>query len=264
MFSAVGLIPARYGSRRLPGKPLADLQGKPLLYYVYQRAKQARSLDNVWIATDDDRIAEAAKGFGAPVVMTGSGHRSGTDRIAEAVREMSCEIVVNIQGDEPLLDSGSIDQVVDLLKEDSVADMATLKCLVQDVEELLNPNVVKVVTDRKNHALYFSRSPIPYGRVPQTHPSDLRNKLSIHPELLRHSYRHIGIYAYRYDFLMRLTRLAPTPLEQLEDLEQLRALESGAKIKVGVCRVPIHGIDTPEDLERIRKLVGNDPELLKA
>lgn len=262
MLSAVGLIPARYGSRRLPGKPLADLQGKPLLYYVYQRAKQARTLDKVWIATDDQRIAEAAEAFGAPVLMTGAGHRSGTDRIAEAARKIESAIVVNIQGDEPLLDFASIDQAVRMLQEDSNAEMATLKCPVDDADDLWNPNVVKVVTGKDDYALYFSRAPIPHVRGAER-PQDLRKLIASDPKLLQCFYRHIGLYAYRYDFLMRFTGWAPTPLEKLEDLEQLRALEYGARIKVGLCTTPIHGIDTPEDLERIRKLVGSDPELLK-
>ena len=246
----MGVIPARYGSSRLPGKALVDLQGKPLLYHVYHRSCRARSLNRVLIATDDERIHKAALAFGAEVVMTGTGHRSGTDRIAEAIQDMAADIVVNIQGDEPLIDFLAIDQVVALLQEDSSADMATLKAPISRIEDLVNPNVVKVVTEERGYALYFSRAPIPY--------------LKKEEELPEHSYRHIGLYAYRRDFLIRLTQWGPSMLEKLEDLEQLRALEHGAKIKVGLTGTHVFGVDTPEDLERIRKLVEGNTKILDA
>jgi 3-deoxy-manno-octulosonate cytidylyltransferase (CMP-KDO synthetase) len=250
MLSVVGVIPARYGSSRLPGKPLVDLQGKPLLYHVYQRSLKARTLDRVLIATDDERVYRAASEFGAPVVMTGKEHRSGTDRIAEAVQDLDADLVINIQGDEPLIDSEAIDQVVSLLEEDSASVMSTLKAPIENREDLLNPNVVKVVTDEKGYALYFSRAPIPF------HKSK--------PDSFEHCYRHIGLYAYRRDFLMQFTKWTPSTLEKMEDLEQLRALEHGAKIKVGLTSTHVFGVDTPEDLERIRKMVEGNKKILEA
>lgn len=263
MLSAVGVIPARYGSSRLPGKPLAELQGKPLLYYVYRRASRARTLNEVLIATDDERIFAAAKGFGARVVMTRGDHRSGTDRIAEVADRLDADLIVNIQGDEPLIDFTAIDQAVESLQSEREADMATLKTSLLQTDELWNPNVVKVVTDINHYALYFSRSPVPYVRSLFPEGSDPKEELQRKPELLRMFYRHIGLYVYRRNFLLRFTRWSPTPLELSEDLEQLRALEHGARIKVIQSDLSITGIDTPEDLERIRKLVGNNPGLLE-
>lgn len=264
MFSAVGVIPARYGSSRLPGKPLADLQGKPLLYHVYHRASQASSLREVWIATDDQRIYDAAAAFGARVIMTRGHHRSGTDRIAEVADKIDADFVVNIQGDEPLIDFAAIDHVVRLLAQDTAAEMATLKALIHDPEDLWNPSVVKVVTDQRGYAIYFSRVPIPYPRVKESPNADLRNLISSRPDLLKHFFRHVGLYAYRREFLMRFTTWAPSPLELLEDLEQLRAIEHGSKIRVDLTQTSTFGVDTPEDLERIRKMVGNNPDVLKA
>ena len=246
----MGVIPARYGSSRLPGKPLVDLQGKPLLYYVYQRSLKARSLTRVMIATDDERIHKAARDFGAEVVMTDTKHRSGTDRIAEAIQDIEADLIINIQGDEPLIDSRCIDQTVQLLMEDAAADMATLKAPITSMEDFMNPSVVKVVTDEKGYALYFSRAPIPFCRQ--------------NPEQFSQSYRHIGLYGYRRDFLMRFTIWTPSPLEKSEDLEQLRALEHGARIIVGLTQAHVFGVDTPEDLERIRKMVEGNSKILEA
>lgn len=262
MFSAVGVIPARYGSSRLPGKPLAELQGRPLLYHVFRRASRAARIQKILIATDDVRIAEAARGFGAEVVMTGTEHRSGTDRIAEAVSEMQVDVVVNIQGDEPLIDATIIDHAVEMLENDPSADMSTLKSPIHDLKDLLDPNVVKVVTDERGYAMYFSRSPIPYTRAKDRPRADLSQIVSEKPELLSSFYRHLGLYGYRREFLMQFTQWAPSVLERLEDLEQLRALEHGAKIRVGISHAPMIGIDTPEDLERIRKAVKENPEIL--
>jgi 3-deoxy-manno-octulosonate cytidylyltransferase (CMP-KDO synthetase) len=262
MFSAVGVIPARYGSSRLPGKPLADLQGKPLLYHVFRRASQAISLREVWIATDDERVRDAARDFGAPVVLTKRSHRSGTDRIAEVVEKIEADVVVNIQGDEPLIDFAAIDHAVRLLQQDPDADMATLRTPIQEPNDLWNPSVVKVVADQRGYAVYFSRSPVPYPRVKESPFSDLRALISARPDLLRHFFRHVGLYAYRRGFLLQFTSWAPTPLELLEDLEQLRAIEHGAKIRVDLTHESVFGVDTPEDLERIRKLVKNNPEML--
>ncbi len=264
MLSAVGLIPARYESSRLPGKPLVDLQGKPLLYHVYKRALRAQSLSRVLIATDDERIYNAARDFGAEVVMTERAHRSGTDRIAEAVRTLDADIVVNIQGDEPFIEFQAINRVVELLQEDPAADMSTLIAPVRAVEELVNPNVVKVVADERGYAVYFSRSPIPYARVKGLPYAQIFELAQRDPDLLKHFYRHIGLYAYRKDFLMLFTKWAPSPLEVLEDLEQLRAIDHGVRIKLGVTGMQVHGVDTPEDMERIRKLVEGNPQLLEA
>jgi len=264
MLSAVGVIPARYGSSRLPGKPLADLQGKPLLYHVYHRARRAATLREVWIATDDERVFEVAKGFGARVVMTSRVHRSGTDRIAEAIEGVEADIIVNIQGDEPLIDYGAIDHAVNLLVRDAEAEMSTLKSSLDDPQDLWNPNVVKVVTDQRGYAVYFSRSPVPYLRKREQPGTSLQEILADEPSLLKYFHRHIGLYAYRRDFLLRFATWAPSPLELLEDLEQLRAIEHGTKIRVDVSRAAIFGVDTPEDLERIRRLVQKDPKLLEA
>jgi 3-deoxy-manno-octulosonate cytidylyltransferase (CMP-KDO synthetase) len=264
MLSAVGVIPARYGSSRLPGKPLADLQGKPLLYHVYQRARRAQTLREVWIATDDERVFQAAQEFGAQVRMTSRGHRSGTDRIAEAVEGIEAEIIVNIQGDEPLINFGAIDHVVNLLNRDHDAEMATLKAPIDDPSDLWNPNVVKVVADQRGYAVYFSRMPVPYLRKKDQPGANLKEILANEPSLLKYFHRHLGLYAYRRELLLKFTSWAPSPLELLEDLEQLRAIEHGTKIRVDVSSAAIFGIDTPEDLERIRRLVQKDPKLLEA
>lgn len=261
MLSAVGVIPARYGSSRLPGKPLAVLQGKPLLYHVYHRASRARTLERVLIATDDERIFSSARSFGAEVVMTRKDHRSGTDRISEAAANIRADVVVNIQGDEPLIEHTAIDRAVELLA-DRDAGMSTLKMPIEQMEDLWNPNVVKVVTDHRGYAVYFSRAPIPYPRVKELPNVSLRELLRQRPELLRHFFRHIGLYAYRRELLMQFTGWSPSPLELLEDLEQLRAIEHGVKIAVSESNAGVMGIDTPEDLERIRRMVGSNPALL--
>lgn len=264
MFSAVGVIPARYASSRLPGKPLADLQGKPLLYHVYHRAVKALTLREVWIATDDERVFRAAELFGAKVKMTASGHRSGTDRIAEAVEGIEADVVVNIQGDEPLIDYAAIDHAVRLLEKDTAAEMSTLMAPITDPAELWDPSVVKVIADQRGYAIYFSRAPLPYPRVKESPGALLPELIESDRGLLRHYHRHIGLYAYRRPFLKQFTEWAPTPLELLEDLEQLRAIENRAAIKVDVSRASIFGVDTPEDLEKIRRMVAQDPKLLEA
>jgi 3-deoxy-manno-octulosonate cytidylyltransferase (CMP-KDO synthetase) len=264
MFSAVGVIPARYGSSRLPGKPLADLQGKPLLYHVYHRASRALTLREVWIATDDERVFDAAQSFGAKVRMTGRDHRSGTDRIAELVDGIEADIIVNIQGDEPLIDFAAIDHAVRLLERDSRADMSTLMAPIDDPAELLDPNVVKVIADQRGYAIYFSRAPIPYPRTKNRPGASILEIVEANPGMLKHFHRHIGLYAYRRSFLMQFIEWAPSPLELLEDLEQLRAVEHRANIRIDISRASIFGVDTPEDLERIRRMVQQDPKLLDA
>jgi 3-deoxy-manno-octulosonate cytidylyltransferase (CMP-KDO synthetase) len=210
-----------------------------MLQHVYERAAQARYLSKIVIATDDDRIYSAARAFGASVRMTRTDHISGTDRVAEIASAEQAEIVVNIQGDEPLIDPDAIDAAVLAMIEDEDAPMGTLKKRIEDLSDLANPNVVKVVTDRAGNALYFSRCPIPYVR-------DLR--------LAHFKFKHIGLYMYRRDFLLRYSDLPIGPLEQAERLEQLRALENGHRIRVVETDYDSLGVDTPEDLERVSAL----------
>jgi 3-deoxy-manno-octulosonate cytidylyltransferase (CMP-KDO synthetase) len=237
----IALIPARYESTRFPGKPLALIHGKPMIQHVFERTRAVSLVDQVLVATDDARIAEAVRAFGGDVVMTSTRHQTGTDRIAEAVADLDAEIVVNVQGDVPFLESAMVDAAVALMHADVMLPMATVKVPIRDQAEMTNPNVVKVVTDRDGYALYFSRSPLPYWR-------DLASTAPL-------GYKHIGLYAYRRDFLLRFARLAPTPLERAEKLEQLRALEWGFRIRVAETRSQSIEVDTPEDLERARAWV---------
>jgi 3-deoxy-manno-octulosonate cytidylyltransferase (CMP-KDO synthetase) len=249
----VAIIPARFGSTRLPGKPLSDIHGKTMIQRVHERARAARSVDRVVVATDDERVADAVRGFGGEAVLTSPAHPSGTDRIAEAARGLAAEVVVNVQGDEPLLDPGGIDAAAGALLDDPSLPMATLSLPLRTVEEMLAPSVVKVVADARGDALYFSRSPIPHLRLGAS--SDLRAaaEAAVGRGLAR---RHVGLYAYRREALLRLAALPPSPLEEAEGLEQLRALHHGMRIRV----VPVDGeggvaVDTPEDLERVRALL---------
>ncbi len=226
----LGVIPARYGAQRFPGKPLARIAGQPLIQRVYERARQAARLDRVVVATDDDRIRATVTGFGGEVVMTSPSCPSGTDRAAEVARQTDAELIVNIQGDEPLLRPEMIDQLVDGIGE---AAMATLARPITNRDELTNPNVVKVVFGTTGRALYFSRCPIPYERQPGAH------------------YKHIGAYAYRREFLLQYVHLPQSVLEQTEKLEQLRALENGFAIQVLVTSYDSIGVDTPEDVIRV-------------
>lgn len=237
MPNVVIVIPARYVSARFPGKALAELWGKPLIQHVYERARRARLAERVIVATDDGRIAAAARGFGAEVAMTSPDHPSGTDRVAEVARGTECDLVANVQGDEPLIEPGAIDAAIAPLAADGSIPMGTLCCPVEAVAELADPNVVKVVVDQEGFALYFSRLPIPFVR-------DRRAGVV--------RYRHIGLYVYRRDFLLELAKLPPTPLEQAERLEQLRALEHGHRIRVVQVASAWPGVDTPGDLERVR------------
>ena len=241
----LGVIPARYTSSRYPGKPLARIGSKTMLEHVFERTSQARYLTCVIIATDDERIATAARSFGAPVRMTRPDHLSGTDRVAEVASADTAELIVNIQGDEPLIDPAAIDAaLLPLLHEDDIL-MATLKKRIENPRELGDPNVVKVVTDRAGNAIYFSRSTIPYAREVAPH------------------YKHIGLYVYRRDFLLGYSELPVGPLEQAERLEQLRALENGYSIRVVETDYESMGVDTPEDLERVSKLFEAKIELAK-
>lgn len=235
----LGVIPARFASTRFPGKALASLAGKPILQHVFERASMARYLTRVVIATDDDRIAAVARDFRAPVRMTRVDHESGTDRVAEVASAEDCSLIVNIQGDEPLIDPAAIDAAVLALIEDEEAPMGTLKKRIEDKAEIDNPNVVKVVTALNGDAIYFSRSPIPFHRSEQ--------------EIY---FKHIGLYIYRRAFLLGYSDLPIGPLEKAEKLEQLRALENGYRIRVAETEYESLGVDTPEDLQRVSGLLG--------
>jgi len=242
----VVIIPARYESTRLPGKPLADLNGQPMIQRVYDRAARVRDVARVVVATDDERIRAAVAGFGGDVVMTSAAHRTGTDRIAEVAQSLDADIVVNVQGDLPLLDPAVVDAAVAPLRDDPGLPMATIKTAIRTREERDNPNVVKVVTDRDGYALYFSRHALPYHR-----DGDGRGGLG---------YKHIGLYVYRRDFLLSLAQLAPTPLEQAEQLEQLRVLEWGFRIRVAEVDTASIEVDTARDLQRAREqLTATEP-----
>jgi 3-deoxy-manno-octulosonate cytidylyltransferase (CMP-KDO synthetase) len=240
----LGVIPARFASSRFPGKVLAEIAGKSMLQHVYERASLARYLASTIIATDDERIAATARGFGAKVRMTRSDHLSGTDRVAEAVSSEMAEIIVNIQGDEPLIDPDAIDAALLPMVHDPDLKMCTLKKRIEDIREVHDANVVKVVTDHAGDAIYFSRCPIPY---PGPHMGQAFGRSTTH-------YKHIGLYVYRRDFLLGYSALPVGPLETTERLEQLRALENGHRIRVVETDCESLGVDTPEDLERVLKL----------
>lgn len=234
----LGVIPARFASQRFPGKALALLSGKTILQHVYERASQARYLSNLVIATDDERIRDAARAFGAPVRMTRADHPSGTDRAAEVASAVECHVVVNIQGDEPLIDPAAIDAAALALVNDEEASMGSLMKRIEDPEEINNPNVVKVVTDLSGNAIYFSRCPIPFHRGGES---------GVY-------FKHIGLYVYRRDFLLAYSDLPVGPLERAERLEQLRALENGHRIRMVETEYESLGVDTPEDLERVTRM----------
>lgn len=242
------VIPARYASTRLPGKPLADIAGKPMVVRVFEAAS-ASGASEVWVATDDDRVAEAVMSHGGGVAMTRADHASGTDRIAEVAQQLGWadhDIVVNVQGDEPLIDPMLMAQVANALSEDGTASIATAGYPIDDGAELFNPAVVKVVTDARGHALYFSRAPIPW------HRDGFAKSHDVLPDNYA-PWRHVGIYAYRVGFLHRFGQLAPAPIEYWESLEQLRAMWHGEKIRVVKCEhEPAAGVDTPADLDRVR------------
>ncbi|MEW6096482.1 MAG: 3-deoxy-manno-octulosonate cytidylyltransferase [bacterium] len=235
----VGIIPARFESTRFPGKPLAKILDKPMIQWVYERAKKSKTIQTLIVATDSIQVYNQVKDFGAEVVLTSKEHQSGTSRVAEVSAQLDVEIVVNIQGDEPLISPDAIDEVVKPLITDPTIYMATLKQKITDENELSNPNVVKVVTDKDDFALYFSRSLIPFVTPPYT----------------SYIYKHIGLYVYRKDFLLKLVQLPPTKLEQVEKLEQLRVLENGYKIKVIKTGHSSIGVDTEEDLEKVSKIL---------
>ena len=234
------IIPARYGSSRLEGKPLIEVLGKPIIQWVYEKAQQTKLADIIIVATDDERIYDAVKSFGGNVEMTSVNHKCGSDRIKEVVmRHPEIAYIVNLQGDEPLIKPSAIDEVIKNVKEDENADISTLLRVIKDDAELNNPNLVKCVRDVNGFALYFSRSKIPYERNAAS--GDF--------------YGHLGIYGYKREALIKMTSLPQTPLEKTESLEQLRALENGMKIKTSVVDFVPVGIDTMEDLEQFKKII---------
>ncbi len=241
--STIAVIPSRYASTRLEGKALMDIAGKPMVQRVYEVALGAQLVDRVIVATDDKRILDTVQGFGGEAELTSPHHLSGTDRIAEVVANLSCELVVNLQGDEPLMDPRLIDSVVQLLLDNQDVPMASAQTSIETIEDLKNPNIVKVVSDRNGYALYFSRSPLPYR-----FSADEDDRASF-------GFKHIGLYVYRKDFLKKIVGLDPSPLEKQERLEQLRVLENGYKIKLVTTKYDSLGVDTPEDLIQARKRI---------
>lgn len=233
----IGVIPSRYGAQRFPGKPLALIAGVPMIVRVVQRSQKAKLLDEVWVATDDKRIAQVVEKTGARAVMTPAALKSGTDRIAYAVRGQKAEIIVNIQGDEPVISPKAIDAAVEVLREDPKVLMSTVVIPMTDKKEWLNPNVVKAVLGPKGNVFYFSRAPIPYprdGGVPE-------------------AYKHMGLYGYRPAWLQLMATLRPTPLELTEKLEQLRAMENGVTIRAAIRKVESIAVDVPADVKAVEK-----------
>jgi len=242
--SVLAVIPARFHSTRLPGKILADIAGKPMIEHVYRRAAAASRVHAVLVATDDERIAQAVRSFGGVALMTRADHVSGTDRIAEAVAKLPCLAVVNVQGDEPLIEPDTIDAAIAPILADTSVEMSTLSRPFQSVEEFKSPHVVKVVTDLTGNALYFSRSPVPYQRS-EGLPGSAR--------------AHVGLYVYRRETLLKLAAAPAVPLELEESLEQLRALAHGIRIRVVETRHIAAGVDTAEELERVRQMMMASP-----
>ena len=235
MKRAAAVLPVRYQSSRFPGKPLALILGKPMIQRVYEGVREARLVDRIIVATDDERIRDAAKSFGAEAVLTSSAHNSGTERAAEVLQIIDNSIIINVQGDEPLVTGGQVDLLVEALQDENV-QMASLMAKVYDLDLMANPNINKVVTDQESFALYFSRAPIPYQA------SDF-------------FYQHIGIYAYKRDFLVKFTKMKPSRLERLERLEQLRALENGCRIKMVEAPSPTLSVDTPGDIIKVEEFL---------
>jgi 3-deoxy-manno-octulosonate cytidylyltransferase (CMP-KDO synthetase) len=243
----VVIIPARFDATRLPGKPLADICGIPMIVHVYRSAAATAGIDAVVVATDDERVVRAVEDSGGVACLTSPAHRTGTDRVAEVAAALDCQIVINLQGDEPLIHPDMIRATVEPLLRDSALNMSTVCRAIDEQDDYLNPNVVKVVRNTQGMALYFSRSPIPHLRGPR-------------PVL----WKHFGLYGYRKAFLLQLSRMTPTPLEQAESLEQLRVLEHGFGIYTALTEHDSIGVDTPEDLDRARRLMSTRPPHLAA
>ncbi|MEN2754505.1 3-deoxy-manno-octulosonate cytidylyltransferase [Capnocytophaga sputigena] len=236
----IAMIPARYGATRFPAKLMQDLCGKPVIVHTYQRVADTNLFDQVYVVTDDDRIENAIREVGGKVIRSQKEHNSGSDRLAEASKDLEVDIIVNVQGDEPFTDKENLQKVIDIFANDSQQNIAVASLMerITNSEDIANPNNVKVVVNKFNEALYFSRSVIPFPRDPNTAVP---------------YYKHIGIYAYRKDALQQFTQLPPSLLEETEKLEQLRYLENGFKIRLALTNIPTIGIDTPEDLEKARK-----------
>jgi 3-deoxy-manno-octulosonate cytidylyltransferase (CMP-KDO synthetase) len=244
------IIPARYGSTRFEGKPLADLLGKPMIQRVYEGVCQSRLINEVIVATDDQRILEAVQSFGGKGAMTSPDHTTGSDRVAEVARKLKSEVVVNVQGDEPLIQGAIIDKAIRPLLSDETISISTLMTQIGEVKDWLNPHIVKVVVDQKNCALYFSRSPIPFPR--DLHIDRLEsNPFGTKRPLPKRVFKHIGVYVFPRKFLLLFSKMKPTPLEKLEKLEQLRALENGYRIKVTPVEYEPICVDTPQDLQKV-------------
>lgn len=249
------VIPARWASSRFPGKPLANIAGIPMIQRVVEQAGKAKCVSEIVVATDDSRIMDFVKEKGGTAIMTSADHESGTDRVAEVARERDCDIVVNVQGDEPLIPPQNIDQVVRPLIEDSSISVASLRILIRDTNDLLNKNITKVVVDKFDSALYFSKAPIPWDRESWSESIDANSNLSSSIW-----FKHIGLYAYRKQFLMEYSSLPVSPLEKMEKLEQLRVLENGFQIKVVETQLDSIGVDTREDIDIIEKQLALSPE----
>jgi len=251
----IAVIPARWASSRFPGKPLAVIRGKPMIQWVAEQAGKARFVSEVIVATDDDRIFAAVKKFGGTVVMTSRDHASGTDRVAEVVKARDCGIVVNVQGDEPMIPPENIDLAISPLLEDASLKVSTLRIRINSVEEIADPNICKVVVDHRGDALYFSRAPIPFDRDGWT--QDIKEGESVWPKSKEMvAYKHIGLYVYRKSFLMEFSRLPVSHLEMIEKLEQLRILENGIPIRVMETEKDSIGVDRREDLALVEKVLG--------
>ncbi|HTG00213.1 MAG TPA: 3-deoxy-manno-octulosonate cytidylyltransferase [Nitrospirota bacterium] len=242
----IAVIPARYSSTRFPGKSLVPIRNKPMIQWVYERTRQSSLIQRVVVATDDERIAGAVAAFGGEAVMTSSAHETGTDRIAEVARSLNCDLIVNVQGDEPLIRAEMIDEAVRPLTADRSIPMGTLCRRIESSQEAFDPNVVKVVFDRNGFALYFSRAPVPWNRDRWAGKASFA-ELTLDGPL----YKHIGLYVYRREFLLNYAALPQTRLEQTEKLEQLRALEYGHRIMVSVTEHESFGVDIPDDLSKI-------------
>ncbi|MFM9905085.1 MAG: 3-deoxy-manno-octulosonate cytidylyltransferase [Pyrinomonadaceae bacterium] len=253
----IAIIPARYASMRLPGKLLLEIAGKPLIVHTLAQASKARTVSRVIVATDDERIFRVVTEAGGEAVMTSADHNSGSDRIAEVAKGLPEDsIIVNVQGDEPMISPDTIDAAVNALMEDGNADIATTSEAITEVDdELMNGNVVKVVTNDAGYAVYFSRSPIPYPREAILKYGGPDDALTAEPNLLSLFRKHTGLYVYRREFLLRFTKMPQSKLEKVEMLEQLRALENGARIRVVEVSGSSIGVDTVEDLERVRALL---------
>jgi 3-deoxy-manno-octulosonate cytidylyltransferase (CMP-KDO synthetase) len=244
----VAVIPARYASTRFPGKALVDIKGRPMIQWVHERTTRATLINRVIVATDDERILNAVKSFGGEAMMTSPHHATGTDRIAEVAKSLDCDIVVNVQGDEPLIQPEMIDEAIAPLVQDASIPMGTLCKKIEVREEAFDPNVVKVVFDKNSFALYFSRAPIPWDRDAWAGKGSWK-ELSLEGPL----FKHVGLYVYRRDFLLDYAAMPRTALESAEKLEQLRALENGHRIKLVITRYESFGVDIPDDLGKILK-----------